>query len=319
MQRLNLVRRVATIFVAMLVTLPVIAYGGEASAATTTTTKCNARTGVCVTVTCVDGHCTVKVTEPGAPGQPGKPAPPPPDDPCAGELGTDPTTATNPAACAAWQHQEVCLHTQADALQNFGVARVNDLTPAQAAQLNQLLTAAGCATVTTPGTLAEQALRELVLPLPTIGRSPDPHNHIDGASGLPFTWVSIFTWYWSDSAPWRTPPSKTAATPDGAVWATVTATPVSLTFDPGNGDKPVVCAGPGRPWTAADGEQAPTAGGCAYEYLHVVGGAGTVTSTVTMAWTITWKGSGGAGGSFQGQTTQSQSTFLVEQMQVVNR
>ena len=223
-------------------------------------------------------------------------------------------------ACQQWQHNLGCLTFRLNYMQTtFGTTDLNALSPAQSAQLNQQLTAAGCTTVTTPGTLAEQALKELVLPVPTINRSPDPRNHIDGTTGLPFTWVGIYTWWWSSPAPWQTPPSKTAATPDGAVWATVTATPVSLTFDPGNDDTPVVCTGPGRPWTPADGEGPPTAGGCAYKYLHVVGGAGTVTSTETLTYTITWKGSGGAGGAFQGQTTQSQSTFLVEQMQAVNR
>jgi hypothetical protein len=89
--------------------------------------------------------------------------------------------------------------------------------------------------------------------------------------------------------------TATAATPDGSVWATVTAKPVSLTFDPGDGHAPVVCDGPGRPWTDADGFAAPSGGACGYVYTKVSSHALTASETET--WDVTWVGSGGSSGT----------------------
>ena len=82
--------------------------------------------------------------------------------------------------------------------------------------------------------------------------------------GLPYTWVGLNTWVWVDN--WQ-PLQRTVDL--RGVSATVTATPTSLSFDPGNGDAAVSCPGPGRPWTEADGNRPPTNGGCAYMYRSV--------------------------------------------------
>lgn len=166
----------------------------------------------------------------------------------------------------------------------------------------------------TPAQLAAEAEKLLVLPKPSIYRSPSQDNSDHGTA---FTWVRLFTWFWSDPAPWTTPPTKTAD--DGVRSATVVATPTALTFDPGNGDTPVVCHGPGRAWTPRDGKAAPTDGGCAYKYLHVVPPPGTVTAKVSITWSIHWTASDGEQGDLPAQTTSATSTFLVEQIQVVTQ
>ena len=100
------------------------------------------------------------------------------------------------------------------------------------------------------------------------------------------------------------------------VSATVTATPTALVFDPGDGSAPVTCDGPGRPWTEADGSDPPSAGGCGYMYRAVTPN-GPLTATTSIQWSVAWTSNVGAGGTFPVLTTQSSSSFLVEQIQVV--
>lgn len=163
----------------------------------------------------------------------------------------------------------------------------------------------------TPEQLARQAFDSLTVPRPVMRRSPDESN---SDAGVPYTWVNLWTWVWTDPVAW-TP--LTARATAGATWAEVTVTPRSLTFVPGDGGKSVTCVGPGRPWTEADGNAAPGAGGCGYQYKHVSGSA--VTATMAIDWTVTWTGSGGTSGTLPALQTQATSTFAVQQIQVVTR
>lgn len=161
-----------------------------------------------------------------------------------------------------------------------------------------------------PAVLAEQAYGELSLPGPAVQRSPDANN-FDPAYGSPYTWVGLHTWVWVNN--WQ-PLQRTVDL--RGVSATVTATPTALVFDPGNGDAPVTCDGPGRPWTAADGNEPPTGGGCAYVYRSVTPD-GPLTATTGITWSVVWTSNTGAGGAFPALTTAATSSFLVEQIQVV--
>jgi len=159
--------------------------------------------------------------------------------------------------------------------------------------------------------LAQQAYTELTVPKPAARRSPPETNSDPDNGGLPYTWVGLHTWVWVDD--WQ--PLQRTVTLRG-VSATVTATPTALVFDPGNGDAPVTCPGPGRPWTEADGDTPPTSGGCGYVYRSVTAN-GPLTARTGITWSVAWTSNTGAGGAFPALTTQSDSTFLVEQIQVV--
>ena len=166
--------------------------------------------------------------------------------------------------------------------------------------------------VVTPAQLAREALATLRLPMPTVERSPSQAN---SDHGVPYTWVNLWTWYWTAPSTWQ-PLAKTARV--GPVWATVTARPTALVFEPGDGSAAASCPGPGRPWTKRDGNAAPSSGGCGFVYRHV--STGTVTSKVSLRWEISWTGSGGAGGTMPAMATGVTSApFLVEQIQAVNR
>ena len=77
--------------------------------------------------------------------------------------------------------------------------------------------------------LAVSAWGELVMP------SPVPSRYPSGTlkeSGHPYTIVNANTWFWTDPGTWQ-PVSKTVTA--GAVWGKATASPVSLSFAPGDG------------------------------------------------------------------------------------
>ena len=166
--------------------------------------------------------------------------------------------------------------------------------------------------VITPAELAQRALASVKVPKPRVHRSPSEALRDDG---LPYTWVNVWTWFWTDPGPWTNLPAATATL--GAASATVTLTPTELMFDPGNGAAVETCRGPGRPWTPADGNASPGHGGCAYRFRSV---SEAVSSTVSIRWDVSWTGSGGAGGTLPAMTTQALlPVFKVEQAKVVNR
>jgi hypothetical protein len=162
-----------------------------------------------------------------------------------------------------------------------------------------------------PAVLAQQAYGELTVPKPVAKRSPPEGNSDPQYGGLPYTWVGLWTYIWSGE--WQ-PLARTVEL--RGVSATVTATPTGLVFDPGDGSAPVTCDGPGRPWTEADGNAPPSAGACGHMYRAVTPN-GPLTATTSIQWSVAWTSNVGAGGTFPALTTQTSSSFLVEQIQVV--
>jgi hypothetical protein len=113
---------------------------------------------------------------------------------------------------------------------------------------------------------------------------------------------------------WRTV-SVTAAI--GPVWATVTAAPSRLTFDPGdpNGPGPVTCTGE-APIAGYD----PTVPGeCSYTYRNA---SSTSTydgyhflTTTSIDWSISWTSSTGAGGTLDPYSTSATAPLAVAEVQ----
>ena len=135
---------------------------------------------------------------------------------------------------------------------------------------------------------AQNAYRSIHFPKPSGDRSPSQDQTY---RGYPFTYVGLWTWFWTNRASWRT---LTATATDGDQSATVTASPVELVYDAGDGSGSQTCDGPGRAWTSVDGNAAPTGGGCAYQYHQVT--SSPITSTQSIIWKITWIGTGNTAG-----------------------
>ncbi len=137
----------------------------------------------------------------------------------------------------------------------------------------------------TPQQLMIQAYGELRVPSLSPGTAPPLGS--DGLVGLP-------EWFWVPAAAWH-PRSVTVSA--GQVWATVTATPVGLTFEPGAGLGPVTCQGPGTAYDPARPALSQHTG-CSYTYLQPSAGliGNVYQASVSITWRVDWVGSGGAGG-----------------------
>ena len=223
------------------------------------------------------------------------------------EQGCDPcpTNATplDPSACDAYSHNLYCSQVSLAG------------TGASYATWVSFLKGIGCwhnpYVPGNPVVAAHDALASIHFPKPTGDRSPTTSLTYDG---LPFTYVNLWTFYWTDPRTWKV---LTATASDGDQSATVTARPVQLNFDPGNGARSVTCGGPGRPWTAADGNGAPTNGACAFQYARVA--SSPITTTQSIVWKITWRGTGNTSGEIPSLSTSTSEQLRVLQIQVVNR
>ncbi|MEY2451522.1 MAG: hypothetical protein QOD92_1096 [Acidimicrobiaceae bacterium] len=165
--------------------------------------------------------------------------------------------------------------------------------------LVQIITYQPGVNIITPGTLANQALKELPLlyPRPRLA-PPTTVKQV----------VGIRTWMWVDPADWH-PISATAAIPGLA--ATVTATPTKTIWDMGDGAT-VVCNGPGTVYdpTKPDADQHSD---CSHTYQH----DGTYDIRATIVWSVTWTATNGAGGNLGLFQRTTQFTINVEQRQAV--
>lgn len=161
------------------------------------------------------------------------------------------------------------------------------------------------------GSLAKTAANSLRLPGPAARHNPAGH-----------ALVGLATWWWVDPTAWKPLRQRTQA---GPVWAEVTATPVSTTWDAGDGSTPVVCAGPGTPYdTSMPASEQST--DCSYTYRRSSAGQPQTgpsvndrffTVTVTTTWQVSWTGTAGSGGTLPQLTTSRSFPLAVAQRQTV--
>jgi hypothetical protein len=148
-----------------------------------------------------------------------------------------------------------------------------------------LVSASAGAPQVTPEQLLIQALKELQVP--SLAPATAPPRGADGLVGLP-------EWFWIPAASWH---PLTVTVTAGPVWATVTATPARLNFNPGTGAGPVSCPGPGTAYDPAAAAAAQRSD-CSYTYAQPSAGlpGDAFPASVTVVWQVAWTGSGGAGG-----------------------
>jgi hypothetical protein len=92
--------------------------------------------------------------------------------------------------------------------------------------------------------------------------------------------VNLETWFWVDPADWS--PQGDGAQ-RGTVEVSVTATPVTLVIDPGDGSAPLRCPGGGTPYNPDLPADAQTST-CTHTYTE----PGDYTPTATVVYDITW-------------------------------
>lgn len=136
--------------------------------------------------------------------------------------------------------------------------------------------------------------------------------------------VNLPTWIWLDGAKF-TPVSVTASLPGSGLWATTTATPVGLHLDPGTKDAdlspssgtcPMHDGQIGQPYTKGSGLKPPP---CGVTYRHSTAHTGPYRLKATLTWRVSWKGSGGAGGTLPEGTFGTGIPLHVQEAQAVNR
>jgi len=127
--------------------------------------------------------------------------------------------------------------------------------------------------------------------------------------------TNLPTWLWINPAEW-VPESKTATVPGESV--TATATPVSVTWHPGDGST-VTCQGAGTPYTSAD-NPASASPDCGHTYTTSSAGqpGGAFQPTATITWDVTWQGADGAGGVLPPLFTTAVAAFRVAESQALN-
>jgi hypothetical protein len=169
----------------------------------------------------------------------------------------------------------------------------------------------------TPAELAQEAYSQLRLPLPTPEHSPD----LRLADGRRAVLVGEHTWLWTDPARFR-PQSRRVQV--GPVWAQVTATPIGLTFEPGDGAPSISCPGPGTPFAPGRYGSHAASPTCDYQYVRSSADAagGVVSAEYGITWRVRWTGAAGAtpaGGQLPDMTSRAATSFAVAEAQALGR
>ena len=138
-----------------------------------------------------------------------------------------------------------------------------------------------------------------------------------GEADVPFI-TKLPTWLWVDPGQWR--PVQAQASIPGIVTVTATGTPRRLTWDPGTGDAPISCYGPGVAYDFDLPESSQTTD-CAYTYRHssdLAAGHGTYRLRLGVEWSVTWECSPGCGGGpMAGVTVTTDRPVWVAELQAL--
>jgi len=179
--------------------------------------------------------------------------------------------------------------------------------PGQYVLLPPRRTGASPAEPPTPGELAEEAVQQTPLPRPIAGMSPAPP--IPQLVNLPvFLWIDPVQWV-----------PQTASASAGGVTSTVTAVPLRVVWDMGDGES-VTCDGPGVPYVPGVADELQPSD-CQHTYRRSSARAAdeTFTVTTTMEWDVTWVAVGAPGGGSLGTARRSSTSAVqVSEIQTLN-
>lgn len=160
-----------------------------------------------------------------------------------------------------------------------------------------------------PVDLAQRARKQLRLPSPTIEMSP-PGEQL----------VQLPTWLWLGRSAWRQV-SATASVPGVSVRAA--ARPTEAIWRMGDGST-VTCKGPGTVYTSEPGSGSAAQAerpspDCGHTYRTSSAGqlGGAYPVSVTVHWTVSWRGAGQSG-TFPDLTTTSNAQVRVVESQALN-
>lgn len=142
-----------------------------------------------------------------------------------------------------------------------------------------------------------------------------PRPRPASAPPLDEAYVTVPTWFWTEGGWHDVAVTAWVPTPEGgSVWATTTARPTALRFDPGDGSPAVTCAGPGAMWTDADGDEA--ASECSVTFEHA-SARRPFRARLSIVWDVSWVGSNGRGGHLGTMETSRPVDAVVREIQAV--
>ena len=175
--------------------------------------------------------------------------------------------------------------------------------------------AAGIPASPAPADLAREAYAQLRLPVPTPEHSPN----LRLADGRTAVLLGEQTWLWTDRSRFQPRSVRVQA---GPVWALVTASPVGLSFDPGDGSPAVSCVGPGTAFVPGRDAAHAVSPTCGYQYRWSSADepGGVVTAEYGITWRVTWTGSTGtaaAGGRLPEMTSRTTTALAVAEAQAL--
>lgn len=167
-----------------------------------------------------------------------------------------------------------------------------------------------------PKILAQYAYEQLPIPETELSLNPDGKQT-----------VNLDTWVWLDRS--RFKPVKAVAELDlidgTRLSATTTATPESLTLEPGTGDaKTYPASGKcefkngalGEKYSAGKKDRTPP---CGIRYLRATGENSSYTLKATLTWKVEWKSTEDPGGAFPSGTFSTTESLTVKEIQSIVR
>ncbi|GMU79289.1 MAG: hypothetical protein AMXMBFR46_20820 [Acidimicrobiia bacterium] len=154
-----------------------------------------------------------------------------------------------------------------------------------------------------PSQVAVDALASVSIEPPPVHTSPSADGRL---------YVQVPTWLWVDPNWWR-PYEATARA--GRVWATVRATPVTVTWTMGDG-RTVTCRGPGTEWRSGAPEDAST---CTHTYRGSSAGRpeGRFVVEATVTFEVSWTSNVSAGGTLPAISRTQSLDVVVGEIQAI--
>jgi len=172
-------------------------------------------------------------------------------------------------------------------------------------QLVQVSIATGAPAIS-PVDLLKIAIGELSVP--TLAAQTAPPIGKNGLVGLP-------EWFWVPRGQWRKVSVTVTA---GPVWADAVASPTTMTYAPGGGLSSVSCRGPGAEFSHSRSGSPRTSCSFRYDQPSIGQPGNAYQAALVVTWTISWTGSGGAGGTIStGYTTGTAFGVRIAQAEAV--
>jgi hypothetical protein len=140
----------------------------------------------------------------------------------------------------------------------------------------------------TPRDVARVAISSMNLKAVRIGIAPEASEDSVGIVGMP-------VWMWASQPDAETVGPSTASATAGGITVTATATLNRVTWDMGDGTKPVVCRTAGTPYEPKFGKE--PSPNCGHTYMKSSAGeeGERFTVTATSNWIVSWEGAGQTG------------------------